>query len=187
MIYWLSNFYIIYIEEEKKMAIVAIVALVLLALCWSKESKITGTFKALKAYGRITAYLALDFTMVGIVCLLSPVLEKFGFQFMEGPVFLTMLLGVVLLALGIFLYFRAYVKCPDFMKKKCIPCMIISGLGVAVKISLFFLVFAWKLIEPETMVTDNGEEVYVFSDGTVYGNGKVGKMTADRNTVVWNS
>lgn len=169
------------------MVIVAIVVLALMAVCWSKESKITGTFKVLKTYGRITAYLALDFTLLGIVCLLSPLLAKFGITFMEGPVFLSMLLGIVMLALGILLYFRAYVKCPDFMKKKCIPCMIVSGLGVAIKISLFFLAFAWRLVEPETMVTDNGEEVYVFSDGTVYGNGKVGKMTADRDTVVWNS
>ncbi len=169
------------------MVIVAVVALVLLAICWFKESQITGTFKVLKTYGRITAYLALDFTVVGIVFLISPILAKFDIQPLEAPLFASILLGLVLLAAGIFLYFRAYTKCPDFMKKKCIPCMIISGLGVAVKISLFFLVFAWKLVEPKTMVTDTGEEVYMFSDGTVYGNGKIGKVTEDGNKVVWNS
>lgn len=166
--------------------IIAIVFLAACVVCATKESKLTGTYKALNVYGRLTAYLALDFLMVGIMGILSPILAIFDVQFVDGGPIVGFLLGAVMLALAVLLYFRAYQKCPDFMKKKCIPSMIVSGLGVAIKICIFFLGFVWKLTGPQTMVTDNGEEVYVFSDGTVYGSGKTGKVV-NGNTVVWNS
>ena len=104
------------------MFVVAIVVIVLMLVCAFKESSVTATYKANKVYGRLKAYLALDFVAVGIVGILSwfiPQLKDAGF-----PIFL----GPVCLILGILLYVMAYIKCPQPLKKKCIPCMILSGL-----------------------------------------------------------
>lgn len=136
-----------------------IIMLVILAVCAFKESSFTGIYKANKAYGRITAYLAFDLTAVGIAGVLSlfvPALKEMGF-----PIPLS--LGC--LALGIILYILAYIKCPQPLKKMCIPCMIVSGMGITLKIALFFLPFVWKLSSPDPVVTSGIPETVQDSDG----------------------
>ena len=49
------------------MFVVAIVVIILMLVCAFKESSVTATYKANKVYGRLKAYLALDFVAVGIV------------------------------------------------------------------------------------------------------------------------
>ena len=64
------------------MFVVAIVVIVLMLVCAFKESSVTATYKANKVYGRLKAYLALDFVAVGIVGILSwfiPQLKDAGF------------------------------------------------------------------------------------------------------------
>ena len=132
------------------MFVVAIVVIVLMLVCAFKESSVTATYKANKVYGRLKAYLALDFVAVGIVGILSwfiPQLKDAGF-----PIFL----GPVCLILGILLYVMAYIKCPQPLKKKCIPCMILSGLGVTIKVCVFFLPFIWRMALPDAGVGASG-------------------------------
>lgn len=168
------------------MVIVAIVFLVLAIVCAVQESKVTAPYKAYKVYGRLSAYLALDFAFAGLMSLVMAVVGLVtGEELDSGMSGLAAVgFGVVLTALGVLLYLRAYKKCPDFLRKKCILSMIMTGLGVSVKICLFFLPFVWKLAEvdvsqpvpeaaaPETEVwRENGymrENLKVSSDGERY-------------------
>lgn len=120
------------------MVVVAVVGIGLAIFCAFKESKLTAIYKANKVYGRITAYLAMDLTLVGILGLLSvfiPAIKEMN---------ATPLLALLLIP-GIGLYALAFVKCPQSLKSKCIPSMIISGIGVTMKICVFFLPFVWKM------------------------------------------
>lgn len=125
--------------------IIGVAALALLAVCALRESKLTGLYKANHAYGRITAYLALSCTGIGIVCVLSlfvPPLKTIG---------LPVPAGLAALAVGVLLYARAFMKCPQPLRAMCIPSMIMSGLGVALKICLFFLPAVWAVAAPDTV------------------------------------
>ena len=126
------------------MVVFTVIFFVLAVLCAVKESKITGTYKANKVYGRITAYLSLDFVLVGVMCLISvfvpPLQETIGMGFPGN-----LLMAVVMLALAALLFWNALRKCPPALKKKCIPSMLISGMGVTLKLCVFFLPFVWKL------------------------------------------
>lgn len=143
------------------MVILAIVFLVVCAVCAFKESKITGLYKANGVYGRLKAYLALDFVMAGIMMFITPWLPVSGMETEGvgiGQKLLYSLLGLVILAVGLLLYILSYKKCPESLKKKCIPSMIVSGFGVAIKICLFFLPFVWKLSMPTETVTASQPE-----------------------------
>lgn len=120
------------------------IMLALVAVCGLKESKLTGLYKANNVYGRFTAYLALDFTMIGIAAVLSLFVP--GMKAFDFPI----LLGLGLLVLGVLLYAMAFIKCPEPLKAMCIPSMIMSGIGVAGKICLFFLPSIWALALPNT-------------------------------------
>lgn len=166
--------------------IFSVAILVLMVVCASKESKVTGLYKTFGVYGRFKAYLALDFVMVGVMMGISPIIAMAtGYNMVSsgemtaGSAALFVVVGIVILALGILLYLTSYRKCPDFLKKKCIPSMILSGFGVAIKVCFFFFGFFWKLTGPQEMVSDNGEKVYVYG-GYVYDqNGqKVGETTS---------
>lgn len=136
------------------MAILLLIPVVLCLICAFKESSVTATFKANKVYGRLSAYLALDFTIVGILALVSVFVPALGeYTGMNGLSGIGM--GAVLLALGILIYVHAYIKCPDHLKKKCIPSMIVTAMGVTMKICVFFLPFVWKMSLPD--VSDSSE------------------------------
>lgn len=124
--------------------IFAIVALV----CAFRESKITAVYKANKVYGRLTAYLALDFTLAGAIMAVGGIASLFteeGRAVGIGQVLGMAAMGLVIAVIGVFLYIRAYKKCPPALQKKCIVSMIVTGLGVSMKLCVFFLPFVWKL------------------------------------------
>ncbi len=136
------------------MIIVLIVFLVLVIICAFKESKTTGLYKSYGVYGRLKAYLALDFALLGIAALIGGI----ALPFLSGdlkevvdqgiPPIAMIAFGLVFLALGVAIYYFTYRKCPDELKGKCIISMIISGMGVACKIAVFFLPFVWALSAP---------------------------------------
>lgn len=168
--------------------ILVLVFLALAVICAFKESKVTGPYKACKVYGRFKAYLALDFTFAGLTMAVASLIgtitgsESMKESGMYGVV--SILMGLVLVALGVLLYWTSYKKCPDFLKKKCVVSMLITGLGVTMKICVFFLGFVWSVTMPQTFTTEDGNEVYVFADGDVYdpATGKTGRRTG-ANTV----
>lgn len=154
-----------------------IIFLVLCVFCALKESKVTGLYKTFGVYGRVTAYL-------GLFCPLGLGMFVASF-FMEGEGFPGNLAYLLAAAFGAIFYYLAYRKCPDFLKKKCIPSMLISGMGVCVKICVFFLGFVWALTGPQEMTDSSGKTVYVYSGDVYDGEGnKIGTASADRQSYV---
>lgn len=156
-------------------AILAIGFLVLCAVCALKESKVTGLYKTFGVYGRLAAYF-------GLFCPMG--LGMFIASFFAEEFSLAASLGFLALAvLGGLIYFNAYRKCPAFLRRRCIPSMLLSGLGVCIKICVFFLGFVWRLTGPQEMTDSSGNVVYLYS-GEVYdsaGN-HIGTASADRQS-----
>jgi hypothetical protein len=150
------------------LSILCIIFLVLCVIAAFKESKITGKYKALGIYGRLKAYLAFAFTGSGISSIVAPFIV--GNQAEQGSI----PLGLVLLAIGILIYVLTFLKTPAEYKKTVIPCMIVTALGVSLKLALFYLPFVWKLAAydvptsstiPEVVRDDNGNICRTRIDG----------------------
>lgn len=143
----------IYKQEEVVMTALLIILLWALLVTWlifvikcaRKESMLTAVYKAYNVYGRITAYIALSFAGGGIWGVITSIIGIFNKDW--GGDFIS---SLVVAAIGIFMYIRAYKKCPTHLKKKCILSMIMSGVGVAIKIVLFFLPGIWSLASVDT-------------------------------------
>lgn len=139
--------------------LLAVAFLAACAVCAFKESRITGTYKAAGVYGRIKAYLALDLTAAGVIATLGGIAGLFtkeGRAQGVGSLLGYIVLGAVLLALGVLIYMRAYAKCPPALKKKCISSMILSGLGVSIKVAVFFIPAVWALSTADVSSGDSG-------------------------------
>ncbi len=178
--------------------ILSLVFLVACIVCAAKESRLTGTYKAAGVYGRIKAYLALDFTFAGAAMFIMGFASLFSAEGRAqgiGSLLGFMVFGLVLAALGVFLYAAAYHKCPRRLKKKCIPSMIMSGLGITIKIVLFFIPAVWALSGGSTTSSstyeedDEGEQVEVWREnGMMRENLKVnssGDMYFDPDDQQW--
>ena len=89
------------------------------------------------------------------------------------------------------MYYRVFAKSPDFLKKRCLFDLAVSGFGVAVRVVLFFMMFFisawWEANKPRSYILDDGREVYVFPDNRVYDPVKhqYGKANNDRDVVIW--
>lgn len=165
-------------------ALVGILALfVVLIICAVKESRVTGKYKAFGVYGRIRAYLAMDFFAAGIAMIVMAFIP--GMAEMGSPL-LSALVGLLITAAGLAIYVWTYLTCPDFLKKGLIVSMLITGIGVTVKISVFFLGFVWTLIGPREIVTEDGRTLYEM-DGKVYNGSaeEVGVLSNDRQRVLF--
>ena len=165
------------------MAVVAILFAVLCIVCACVESKVIAPYKWFHVFGRFKAYIALDFLIGGLVVLGGMI---FGLSESTGiGGFPGVILGIVLLALAFLLYWTTLRKCPDMLKKKCLLSMIVVGLGVAMKICIFFIVSIWKIAGPK-MVQGSDGEAYILYDGDTYlPNGKkVGHAGVDGFTVL---
>ena len=100
---------------------------------------------------------------------------------------------IIVYVIGIYMYYRVYRKSPDFLKKRCLIDLTISGCGIMFRLLLWFIrLFVetwWELNKPEVYVLKSGRSVYAFPDGHVYdaSNSKFGKMTDDKTAVIWDS
>lgn len=136
------------------MLIFLLVFVVLALFCAFKESKTTGLYKSYGVYGRLKAYLALDLALVGVLGtvggIILPFLSGDAKELVDQgmPPLAMIAMGLVCLAIGVAIYYLTYRKCPEPLKKKCVISMIISGMGVACKIAVFFLPFVWALSVP---------------------------------------
>lgn len=156
-------------------AVFSILFLALIILSATKESKTTGLYKTFGVYGRFKAYLFL-FLPMGIIAFVAAFFDDaMGFP------------GTYLLlaAFGALIYWSAYRKCPDFLKKKLFISMCISGLGVCIKIIFFFISAVWTLTGPQEMVDSSGNTVYYYSGNVYSSNGTLlGVANADRTGYV---
>ena len=123
----------------------AVVFLIACVLCVTQESKALSPYKYFKVFGRLKAYLAMDFTMAGLFLYLALIASAFFPISREAPTFIGTIGAALLFGLGLYLYYDSYCKCPDFLKKKVIKDMVIVGLGVSMKICLFFIPAIWKV------------------------------------------
>lgn len=159
------------------MIVLAIAILVIGVICAVKESKVTGLYKTFGVYGRLTAYFGI-YCPLGIGAFIASFFID-GISIGQGFLFLG------LAVFGAFFYWNAYRKCPDFLKKKCIPSMIVSGLGITVKLCLFFFGFVWKIVGPKEMQTESGETVYVYGGDVYDGSGrKIGVASPDKTSYI---
>ena len=153
---------------EKAGIVLAVAFLAVCIVCACVESKVTAPYKWFKVYGRFKAYLAMDLTMVGIVGIVAGIVSPnsvvmFGVESRA----VTVLGSTALLVPGLLLYALTVIKCPPFLRGKCIISMIITGFGVTMKICVFFLVFIWKIAAPQTVTMTDGMEYLVYA-GDVY-------------------
>ncbi len=167
-------------------SMIAVVALLILMIrCATRESRIVGFYKALHICGRFRAYLITDFLMIGIiypiVMLISASPALNGILNMGNKeMFLNSLLSLACLAAGSLLLWSTYQKCPADLKDSCIRDIFTIGLGVGVKIGVFFLFFLWKVMGPQEMRDENGNTVYLYNGNVYAPNGeKVGVSNGD--------
>lgn len=152
--------------------------------CFFKEKNITGMYKVSGIYGRIYAYFAVNLA-VGGVAFLGAI---FTGETNTGTDIVT---GAVALGVSVFLYWRVYSKSPDFLKKRCLRDLTISGFGATLRVTLWFMrIFVstwWAVSAPDEYELDNGMKVFVFPDGMVYDAnlGRFGKASENRESVIW--
>ena len=162
-----------------------------------KEKELIGIYKATKTFGRFYAFLAVDLLVGGICAPIASIVimltsEENGA--MSVPAMLGIVaIGVVLAALGVLMYKRAYKKCPDDLKSRCYKDLTIIGFGVIIRFSLFFMMFViktwWEFNKPREYILTDGTKVYVYNDGTVYSmSGRKGTLAEidGQDKVVWN-
>lgn len=167
------------------MEFVAIGFAVLCLICACMESKVIAPYKWFHVFGRVKAYLALDFLVGGVVLLGAAVLGKSDVVGVPGGAGIA--IGAVLLALSVLLYWTTLRKCPDMLKKKCVISMIVTGLGVTMKICIFFISIVWKITAPKTVEASDGITYIVYDgdvylpDGTKVGHGGAGNITVAKD------
>lgn len=164
-----------------------ILGVILFVVCAIKESSVTGLHKALGVYGRFRAYLFVSLLYCGVGMILL-----FPFALMSTGSFSVNVLeqllgGIICLITAIVLYRTALKKCPEQLKGSLFKNMVISGMGVAMKVAIFIIPFVWKLSTPQfrTVFDANGNRLMIDQTGTVYnfGGSRVGEMV-DHNKYI---
>ena len=160
---------------------------ILFIICALKESEVTGLHKALGVYGRLRAYLFIDLLFCGIgMIILLPVSVIGSSSFSKEMLFMPVG-GIICILIAIVLYRTALSRCPIQLQDSLFKNMLISGMGVAMKIAVFIFPIVWTLVTPQfrEAVDSHGNRVLIDSTGTVYsfGGGRVGEMVDDNRYV----
>ena len=140
---------------------VILIAFGFLIYCAIKESAITGTYKAFNVYGRVRAYLLIDALLFGIIFLFFMFFA--GFSNLPGEVAKSALGFIASCAVAILIYMNTRSRCPEMLRDRLLISMIITGLGVTMKVVVFFIGVVWTLVTPPAMVDTNGNTVYVIN------------------------
>ncbi len=149
-------------------ALLPLAVLAFMVYCAFKESKVTGVYKAFGVYGRIYAYITMTGMIGGTFALIGMLIGLFQAENIElWAVIGEVITVVALTALGYYMYSVAKRKCPEFLRKKLFISMLITALGVGVKISVFFIGAVWEITKPREVVDSHGNRLYVFN-GEVY-------------------
>ncbi len=150
------------------------VAVVLVLVCAFVESKVTGINKAFGAYGRLRAYLFTDFLLLGIASIVTAfVMEKP----IMGTKTVSILGGLACIVIAVLIFIITLSKCPDMLKGKLFFNMLISGLGIAAKLAIFFIVAIWALHGPKVLVGGDGKTYYQYGHDVYTPEGeRVGNM-----------
>lgn len=164
-------------------AAVCIAAVILFIICALNESKVTGLYKALGVYGRLRAYLFIDLLFCGIgMILMLPVSVISSGSFSIEMLFM-LVGGIVCILIAIVLYRTALSRCPIQLRGSLLKNMLVSGMGISLKIAVFIFPVVWTLVTPQfrEAVDSHGNRVLIDATGTVYTftGGRVGQMVDD--------
>ncbi len=148
-------------------------------ICAFKESKITGLYKSIGVFGRLKAYFALDLTGAGIALFIMGILGKAEAESGIGSRLGMIGLGLLCIAIGLLLYITTYKKCPAPFKKKVILDMVVAGLGICLKVGIFFIGAVWILYRPKEITLEDGRRCFLIDGDVYYGTEKIGEVDPD--------
>lgn len=115
-------------ERKRKymgiITVLVVVFLILCVICAFKESKVTGTYKAFGVYGRVKAYLALDFIFAGLAMAVMGIVSLVSGEIGAAGALGSMAFGLVLAVLGVWIYYSTWHKCSEVLKSRCIISML---------------------------------------------------------------
>ncbi len=167
----------------------AIIMTVLMIVARFMEKDITGSYKIAKIYGPVYAYFAVNSLLGSVLGIFSMILTWSTYRPSQRVGYL--IAGILLIGLGVFLYYRVYKKSPDFVKYRCLRDLTISGLASSCRVGFFFLRlffrFWFTVMIPDTYVVEStGQRVSVWLDSTIYdpSTGRYGKLV-NGDTVQW--
>ena len=180
-------------EQFQGMMIFSVIFLVLGFICMAFEKRTTGFYKATNVFGRFYAFLAFNALFGGIMFLVVNLVRGNIDEIKGQNTAVTIGSLIITEILGVLMYVRVYKKSPDFLKKRCLVDLTVSGFGVTMRAALWivWLLFRaqWEYYKPEVYRTSDGTEVYVYKDGSVYDavSGRHGKRVSSGggNSVIW--
>lgn len=168
-----------------------VIFLIFSVFCAFKESSITSPYKTFGIYGRLRAFFAFDFTGLGIVLMVGVTFSMLGFEWVAMEEFLELvsppvlfLCGLISFIVGMLIYVFTYKNCPEDFRGKLIIHMIMTALGVIMKVGFFWLMFflkIWSYTLPDYITGSDGKKYIRYKNGDIYStNGKrVGNTTGD--------
>ncbi len=169
--------------------VLEVIFVITCAVCALFESKRTAEYKWFGIYGRVKAFFAVDCMIAGIMVPIGLV-YYFVLGLGDGSVipelhWLTYLLfSIGVLFIGLYLFISSYENCPEMIRARLIPSMIISGLGVIFKTTVFFVFLVWKMDAPKRVTTINGNNYMVYGRDAYNANGeRVGVLSNDGSSI----
>lgn len=141
--------------------------LALCVYCAFKENATTAKYQTFGVYGRFKAYLFVDMIAAGVVFILMAFTVSLPQRVTDMLAFLA--IGAICIIIAFLIFRFAKSKCPEGdLRDKLLISMIITGMGITVKLVVCFISAIWTIVGPKKMVNDEGKTIYVFNDGDVY-------------------
>lgn len=123
--------------------------------CAILESHMTGLFQAFHVYNRKQVSWALFLPLGFSICFTGVLYHKEDFS--------PLLLGIVCIIIGLFIYAKIFKSCPTMLKKICIPAIFVSSCGIAIKSLAFFVKSIWAIETPEKVKNKHNSTLYRYN------------------------
>lgn len=141
--------------------------LIFMFISMKKEKAIIGFYKAQGLFGRAYAYFFLDFLGVGIMLIVTSIIDVDAIISEMGVIGLSVriLFGLALIGISGLMFIRVYKKCPGELKKRLFIDLLMAGIGFSTRVALFFLIIfnhVWFELNRPTAYEVNGRTVYAY-------------------------
>lgn len=108
-------------------------------VCAIKESDTTGTYKTFGVYGRLKAWLFTNLLLSGTLYVLAIVTSPFtGLLAGIANAWLYLLIALAASGMSAAIFIHSHAKCPAMLRPRLLQSMLLSGLGVNLKLCVFF-------------------------------------------------
>ena len=124
--------------------------------CAILESYMTGLFQTFHVYNRKEVSWALFLPLGCSICFTAALYQK-------GEVS-PLVLGAICILIGLSIYFKIFKKCPEMLKKLCIPAIFVSSCGIAIKSLAFFIKSVWEVETPEKVKNKQNKSLYLYKN-----------------------